>query len=280
MPSIHQVFNSCGIASVLMALKPNKNKMLDAFFRKLEQRVSKELKISKDRHDFQDRVQFATAWLFIHALFNDERLFQHANDKLGMEHVKPLILSRFDEMLLYQKTKNNHKIESDMEKLAKKGTITRNLVDSYLDEQKTDIELKLLAAMLGLVFEPVPETEGGSTLGTIVQIDPRHPETYMKKVRLLAKFIVDGAVLANYEYHWMPLREIGEEPGFANDIAEISRLEDVELTPHYFKLNNPLSGMVLTVDKVSMLKRYTFYCFKLDTGLQENAFQAMRGLAR
>lgn len=275
-----------------MALKPNKNKALDEILRKIEKRHSKDMKIH-ERYDFQDRIQFSVARLFIESLFKGDGLIsrsptpeagagsgdgdgdQHAG-KTDLDAAVALVRSRFDEMVLYQKAKNNKKIETDMNKLVEKGIASYNLVESFLDEQKTDVELKLLAGMFGLAFTPVPEAGGGSPLGTVVHVDPRRPEEYMRKVHVLAKHLVDGAVLANYEYHWMPLREIDERPEFAGETTAKASIEDVERAPHRFKLNNPLSGTVLAVDEIIVLEKYTFYCFELDVAAQARFMQAMR----
>lgn len=263
MPVIRQVYNSCGIASVLMALKPDNNKELDTFLRNLEKKVTKALKIDTYRYDFLDRVQFAAAWLILHSVFKDATLVDEVAPALpDAENIRPMLESRLDEMMVYQKAGNNDKIEKDLAKLLEGGEVTRNLLVSYVQEQKNDVELKLLGSMFGLFFKPVPEGEGGTPLGTIAQVDPRHPEAYMKKVGLLAAQLATGAVFANYEYHWLPLREIGTRiHQFTREEAHNDSASDISATPHYFKLNNPLSGTVLSVTRADVLEKYIFYLY-------------------
>ncbi len=266
MPVIRQVYNSCGIASVLMALKPDKNKELDAFVRSLEKKVTKALKLDSVRYDFLDRVQFAAAWLILHAVFKETTILDKVSQKYSdIENLRPVLESRLDEMVVYQKTSNNSKIEKDHAKLLDSGEVTQNVLVSYVQEQKTDAELKLLGSMFGLVFKAVPEEDGGTPLGTVAQVDPRHPEAYMKKVGLLVKQLGDGAVFANYEYHWLPLREIGTRiDQFAREEKQNDSASEIFSTPHYFKLNNPLSGTVLSVTRADVLEKYIFYLFDFD----------------
>jgi len=278
MPLIHQVYNSCGISSVLMALKPDKNKELDAFFRKLDKKLVKTLKISTDRYDFQDRVQFEAAWLILLALFKEKELLdQIASIIPDIDNFKPLLESTFDEMIVYQKTKGNTAVMKDRENLIKNGAITLNFLESYLEEQKTDAELKLLGAMFGLVFVAIPEEIGGSSLGYMANVDPRKPEEYMKKVELLVDHVSRGSVLANYEYHWLTLREIGTcLSEFKHQEAKCESIDEITSTPHYFKFNNPLSGMVLSVIKADILTKYHFYNFDFNLDLQKRFLEILK----
>jgi hypothetical protein len=266
MPFMRQVYNSCGIASVLMALKPDKNKELDAFLRNLEKKTTKTLKLDSDRYDFLDRVQFAAAWLILHAIFKDTSILDKVAPTFSdIENLRPVLESRLDEMVVYQKTSNNSKIEKDYAKLLQDGEVTQNLLVSYVQEHKTDAELKLLASLFGLVFKAVPEQDGGTPLGTVTQVDPRQPEAYMQKVGLLAKQLTNGAVFANYEYHWLPLREIGTR---TEQFTQEEKLNDnasaISATPHYFKLNNPLSGTAISVTQADVVQNYIFYLFDFD----------------
>jgi hypothetical protein len=251
------------MASVLMVLKPDKNKELDAFLRSLEKKMTKVLKIDSMRYDFLDRVQFAAAWLILHVIFKDTTILDKVAPGFSdIENLRPVLESRLDEMVVYQKTSNNAKIEKDHAKLLESGEITLNLLVSYIQEQKTDAELKLLGSLFGLVFKAVPEADGGTPLGTVAQVDPRQPEDYMRKVNMLAKQLSAGAVFANYEYHWLPLREIGKRiEQFAREEKLNDSAGEITTTPHYFKLNNPLSGTVLSVTRAVVLEKYIFYLF-------------------
>jgi len=278
MPVIRQVYNSCGIASVLMALKPDKNKELDSFLRNLEKKVTKALKIDSVRYDFLDRVQFAAAWLILHAAFKEPVILEKLAPSLpDIENFRPVLESRLDEMVVYQKTGNNAKIEKDHARLLESGDVNQNVLVSYIQEQKTDAELKLLACMFGLVFKAVPEADGGTPLGTVAQVAPRHPEEYMKKVGLLAKQLEAGAVFANYEYHWLPLREIGTRIGqFVKEEKQNDNVNDITATPHYFKLNNPLSGTILSVKQAAILERYIFYLFDFRLDQQRQSLDLLK----
>ncbi len=278
MPVIRQVYNSCGIASVLMALKPDKNKELDAFLRSLEKKITKVLKLDSVRYDFLDRVQFAAAWLILHAVFKETTILDKVAPGFSdIENLRPMLESRLDEMVVYQKTSNNPKIEKDNAKLLESGDITQNLLVSYIQEQKTDVELKLLGSLFGLVFKAVPEADGGTPLGTVAQVDPRQPEDYMRKVNMLAKQLETGAVFANYEYHWLPLREIGKRiEQFAQEEKKNDRASEIVATPHYFKLNNPLSGTVISVTQVDVLAKYIFYLYNFDLVQQKQFIDVLK----
>ena len=278
MPLIHQVYNSCGISSVLMALKPDKNKELDALFRKLDKRLVKALKISTDRYDFQDRVQLEAAWLILLALFKEpELLDQVASVVPDVDNFKPLLESTFDEMIIYQKTKGNTSVVKDRENLVKNGVITIHFLEAYLEEQKTDAELKLLGALFGLVFVAIPEEIGGSALGFVASVDPRKPEEYMKKIEVLVDHVSRGSVLGNYEYHWLALREIGTcLDEFKQQEAKCESIDAITSTPHYFKFNNPLSGKVSSVATADILAKYHFYNFDFKLDLQKRFLEILK----
>nr|MDO8111511.1 hypothetical protein [Candidatus Sigynarchaeota archaeon] len=277
MPLISQIHNSCGISSVLMALKPDKNKLLDLGLRKLEKKVTKALKISTERFDFQDRMQFAVAWLILHVIFAETDfstlLAPFFSD---VDNIKLLIESKFDEMVVYQKARGNAKVVKDLERLTTEGEISFNFLEAYMEEQKTDMELKFLGAMFGLVFVAVPEGTGGSPLGYVTRVDPRGPEDYLQKVGLLAKHIMNGAVLANYEFHWLALREIGKRLQDFKQEAKSESIEVISTTPHFFKFNNPLSGMILSVTKADILAKYNFYCFEFNLEQQQKFLSILK----
>jgi len=278
MPLIHQVYNSCGISSVLMALKPDKNKELDAFFRKLDKKTLKTLKLSTERYDFQDRVQFEAGWLILLVLFKEPDFIDLLAPVMpDIDNLKPLLESTFDEMIIYQKTKGNTGVVKDRENLIKNGTITLNFLESYLEEQKTDAELKLLGALFGLVFDAISEDIGGSALGYIANLDPRKPEEYMKKIEVLVDHVSRGTVLANYEYHWLALREIGTcLADFKQQEAKCESIDEITSTPHYFKFNNPLSGMVMSLAKADILTKYHFYNFEFKLDLQKKFLEILK----
>ncbi|MEX2684627.1 MAG: hypothetical protein Q6373_023855 [Candidatus Sigynarchaeota archaeon] len=278
MPVIRQVYNSCGIASVLMVLKPDKNKELDAFLRNLEKKITKNLKLDPVRYDFLDRVQFAAAWLILHAVFKEPAILEMlAPSYPDIENFRPMLESRLDEMVVYQKAGNNARIEKDHARLIERGEITQNVLVSYVQEQKTDAELRLLGSMFGLVFKAVPEADGGTPLGTVAQVDPRHPEEYMKKVGLLVRQLEAGAVFANYEYHWLPLREIGTRIGqFVKEEKQIASASEISATPHYFKLNNPLSGTILSVTRLDILAKYIFYLYDFQLSQQRRILNLLK----
>jgi hypothetical protein len=278
LPLIRQIHNACGITSILMALKPDKNNELDAFFRKLEKRLTKSLKISTDTFGFLDRVQFATAWLMLQLMFDTTT---HGSFLAGIfpdiENVRSLLESRLDEMVIYQKTCGNARIVKDLEKMTRDHEITLNIIESYLQEQKTDAELKFLGSLFGLVFASIPENDGGTQLGTISHVDPRRPEEYATKLGVLARQLASGAVLANYEYHWLALREIGKRlDEFTKQESSAASIDAIVSTPHYFKLNNPLSSTVLTLKDVAALEKYTFYCFDFKIEQQKVTLAHMR----
>jgi hypothetical protein len=278
MPLIHQVYNSCGISSILMALKPDKNKELDSFFRKLDKKLSKALKISTDRYDFQDRVQFEATWLILLVLFKETDILDQLAPMLpDIDNFKPLLESTFDEMIIYQKTKGNTGVAKDRESLIKSGSITLNFLESYIEEQKTDAELKLLGALFGFVFDAIPEEIGGSALGYITDLDPKKPEEYMKKIEVLVNHVSHGSVLANYEYHWLALREIGTcLADFKQQEAKCESIDEITSTPHYFKFNNPLSGQVMSLTKAEILTKYHFYNFDFKLDVQKRFLEILK----
>ncbi|NMC05741.1 MAG: hypothetical protein GYA24_11040 [Candidatus Lokiarchaeota archaeon] len=284
MPSIHQVYNSCGISCVLMALKPDKNHVVDAFLRALEKKVTKSMKIDPMRYDFLDRVQFAAAWLVLRAVFTETTLLDMVAPVLpDIENVRPVLESRLDEMVVYQKASNNQKIEKDHAKLLERGDITQNLLAAYIQEHKTDVELKLLGALLGLSYKAVPEQDGGTPLGMVGPVDPEQPDTYARTVHTLARQLATGAVLANYEYHWLALREIGtREENIAKNGAssQVTPGHDASShgtsdAPHYFKFNNPLSGSTITVRQPDVLQKYMFYLFDFNPAQQQRCIDVL-----
>ncbi|MBD3187216.1 hypothetical protein GF325_10335 [Candidatus Bathyarchaeota archaeon] len=277
MPLIHQVLNSCGISSILMALKPNSNKNLDAFLRRLEKKITKRLKISTRRYDFQDRVQFSLGWLLLDLLFKrHEFLKDNYQNILDLESTRSLLQSKLDEMQVYQVTRGNKKIEKDINSLRENGDITWNLLEAYIDEHKTDAELKILGSLFGLNSKQVPESEGGTVLGMIGELDPRKPEMYMKKIKMLSTCVQRGAVLAAYEYHWLVLREIsGRLNAFKKEEAKRDNIQDIETIPHVLKFNNSLSATVIIVTQLDALLNYFFYCFELDLSFQSRSLRML-----
>lgn len=279
MPMIRQVYNSCGISCIIMLLKPNKNNKLDAFLRKLEKKVTKSLKLSTIKYDFEDRVQFSMCWLLLHMLFSKYEFFIENKDFFtDIENLKSLLISKFDEMIVYQTTKGNAKIKKDLDKLLKDGKIARNLLVAYMEEHKTDAELKVLAALFGLKFIFIPGEQVGNASGVIFGLDPRKPENYLKKIDVLARYIVDGGVFAYYEYHWLALRDIGKRlEAFEAQATRKESLESIETAPHFFRFNNSLSGTILKISKVETLGKYQFYCFSLDHQAQDRFLNVMKG---
>ncbi len=278
LPNIHQVLNSCGIASVVMVAKPNKNKVVDEFFRKLEKKVTKELKIPVEKYVFEERVQFALAWLLVHALFKSEATASTLrNGGFDLESIRALVMSKFDEMLVYQSAKGDTRFDKEIEKATTLGKASFSFLHAYLDEQKTDAELKVLAYLTGFKFVAVPESDGGNPLGELSRMTPKNPEVYAKTMGILLNNLMGGAVLAHYEYHWLALREIGNQlEKFKDSEKGNQSVEEIQTTPHYFKLNNPLSGTVVTVTRVEVLEKYSWYCFVLDYELQKKCLNALQ----
>ncbi|MHA1680270.1 MAG: hypothetical protein ACTSUE_04640, partial [Promethearchaeota archaeon] len=215
--------------------------------------------------------------LLLSVTFREPRFLIENYRKLeNIQDLKSLLISKFDEMAIYQEAKGNKKIVKDIDVLLKKGDVSFNLLDAYLQEHKTDAELKILAYIFGLEFQHIPEERGGSTLGTITNLEPAQPEKYVIKIRELAKHVLDGGVIAAFEYHWLALREIGlriEE--FKNDELVNHSLESIESNPHYFKFNNSLSGTIMKVTKRELLRKYFLYCFHLDLELQKSSLPTL-----
>ncbi|MHA1892043.1 MAG: hypothetical protein ACTSYS_13705 [Promethearchaeota archaeon] len=278
LPMIRQVFNSCGISSILMAIKPNKNPSLDSFLRKLEKKITKKLKISTFKYDFQDRIQFSVAWLLLHLMFEKQNILSDFNNgHIELENVQSLLISKFDEMLVYQQARGNKKIKRDLEKFLESRDISLNFLESYLGEHKTDAELKVLGAIFGLFFSPINPEDGGNPLGTIYDLNPREPEIYIKKIDTLGRFINEGAVITNYEYHWLTLREIGKRlEEFKEQEKNKGDISDIQTIPHYFKFNNSLSGTVLKIVKIERLRKYNFYCFTLNLDDQSRFLKKLK----
>ncbi|MFX0100834.1 MAG: hypothetical protein ACFFCS_14760 [Candidatus Hodarchaeota archaeon] len=261
-----------------MLLKPNKNKKLDSFLRRLEKRVTKSLKLSQDKYDFEDRVQFSLCWLLLYMLFSKYEFFLKKKDLFAdIEELKSLLISKFDEMVVYQTSKGNAKIKKDLDKLMKEGKVTRNLLDAYLEEHKTDVELKILAALFGLKFTFIPEDQGGDASGVISNLDPRTPENYLKKINVLAKHIRDGGVIALYEYHWLALRDIEKRlEAFKEQEASNDSIQSITTTPHSFRFNNSLSGTILKISKLETVGKYQFYVFELDNQVQNEFLNLLK----
>ena len=279
MITIRQVYNSCGIACVLMGLKPNKNKRLDEILRKLEKKITKKLKISDFRYGFTDRVQFAVTWLIFKVLFSENALKKELKKILPeFDDIKSLVISKLDEMLIYQSTRPDSTIEKDLKLMYNKGKVTYNLLKAYLEEQKTHFELMLLGSIFGMKKVQIAESEGGNPLGLISEVDPRDPETYVKKVETLSKNLLNGIILANYEYHWLVLRRIGSRiEKFTKEEQETESAKDLEFMPHYFIFNNPLSTITATrVKKIELMTKYNFYCFDVDLKQQEAGLKLIK----
>nr|MDO8116309.1 hypothetical protein [Candidatus Sigynarchaeota archaeon] len=278
IPNVHQVLNACGIASVIMVARPNKNKIVDEFFRKLEKKITKELKISVDKYGFEERVQFALAWLLVHVLFKNQEATSIMRDGgIDIESVRALVSSKFDEMLVYQTAKGNARFDKEIEKATTLGKPGYSFLHAYLDEQKTDAELKVLAYLVGYTFSPVAERDGGNPLGEIDRMSPKNPEQYARNVDLLANHLnIGGAVLGHYEFHWLAIREVGKHLEIFQDSEKNTRsVGELQITPHFFKFNNPLSGTVVSVTHVDVLDKYTFYCFDIDYDLQKKCLNAL-----
>jgi len=260
-----------------MFLKPNKNKTLGDFLKKLEKKVTKMYKVSKIRYDFQDRVQIAVVWLMLYALFiNDILLRRFPSNFPDYEELKALVYSKFDEMMVYQKAKGNKKISSDIAHIVEGKKITIGLIEAYLEEHKTDAELKFLGAMFGANFTRVSEEDGGNNLGIIDELDPKKPEDYLKKITTLAKFVNNGGVLALFEYHWFVVKEIGSNiEEFKEYEKNKEDLEQINLLPHYFLLTNSLSGTTLRRKRLDRMIKHQFYCFNLDLDFQQKVLQIL-----
>jgi hypothetical protein len=243
-PLVRQTLNTCGLASLAMIFFQQSDK-IDDFLKRVYISKSKApalAEIKTGEHDAA--ILWSEAFLLLKSrasrrvanwLKGTASEFVYDDFKLDLD-------LRVDDM----STRRRDPAVVTAAKHFKHGTIRKKFVGFYMEQYKTQLELKILAAMFGFEFVGFP----GDTLG-IMYFNPKDQETTFK-IDFLKSILnkQDHAVIMGHgQSHWMVPHSL-----FGNGVVS----QDVVLG-----INDPLGSSTRMALK-NLDSTYLFYFFKFD----------------
>ncbi|MFX0100835.1 MAG: hypothetical protein ACFFCS_14765 [Candidatus Hodarchaeota archaeon] len=251
-PLVRQTLNTCGIASLSMIFlhhsKEIEDLLIDLFKRNyLGHKKSWPFKGKRD-----NALIWSEGYLLLRAAasrkygnwlktFTDE--FQYDDFKLNIDL---MFNSRIPSRILRRIT--------DLETLIKyyqKGIIRKRFLLFYLNQFKTQLELKILASMFGFHFQPYPN----DVMGLLFFEDDEEPEEKEKKVKFIEKMInkKDCDILFGHgQSHWM----------VAHSLYHVEEIDE-----YILGINDPLGPRGSTIPIKKLDHSYIFYFFKFNDDL-------------
>ncbi|MHA1402179.1 MAG: hypothetical protein ACTSSI_00260 [Candidatus Helarchaeota archaeon] len=196
-----QIMNTCGFAATLMMLTPEKNRLSP-----LLNDITKKIKLDPNEHHAIN-WQIACGYLLL-------KTHSHHLLRLKMQSKIQESMDYFDMMLenqMYQKKElaKQHQ-HADLQRAVSiymnRGIVRKILLMDYLNEYKTNLELRVLNALFGAEARLFNSDDGtGSLVLTSIS-------EFKKHFSLLIECVKDGLLLG-LPGHWVTVKDIQKSKG-------------------------------------------------------------------
>ena len=247
IPHYEQLYNTCGLSSLLMLAMPEENKL-----QYLLDDICKLIGVSTEFNKALN-WQLACGYLLLKMSFNRVLSYQLRkvfNYDYGT--FKIILKDQIAQKIaLYTKKQDTKKLTC-LNMFLNRRVIRKDTLRIFMDDMKTNLELKMLARFFGGIFIPNPNSMDGTGCYTF-------PKRTKKDVKFLRQLIDDGLMLGLFN-HWLPIKDIYKD----NDN------NDFILT-----VNDPLKSQERILFS-NLTDHHRFYSYKFDPKLQEEMDEFVR----
>ncbi|MHA1253691.1 MAG: hypothetical protein ACTSRP_27235, partial [Candidatus Helarchaeota archaeon] len=246
-PHYRQLYNTCGLSSLLMISIPEKNGNLQYLLDDICRLIGVSVEFNRELN-----WQLACGYLLLKMSYNRLLSWHLRNEfKEEFSHFKIILKNQiYQKLELYEK-KQDRKMVSALNLFLKHRIIRKNTLKAYLDDMKTNLELKMLAYLFGGRF--IPNNNSNDGTGCYV-----FKNKNKKDVKKIDEMITDGLMLGLYN-HWMPVKNIYKD----------------ENNNFVLAVNDPL-GNKKSIPFNSITQDYRFYHYKFDPKLRDKMDQIVR----
>ncbi|WP_457559155.1 hypothetical protein [Candidatus Harpocratesius sp.] len=256
IPIIQQMFNTCGLASILMLsydksllfIRKNLIKLLEI----IQPLISDECKKKKNNICLQYALQYVLLKIQNRECTNYRFLYNYLHGKFGYTFDDQvavhnyLLGSKLNDFLNSQKFSYYDCYKLYLEN---GGFITPDLLQNEMLTMKTDLELKFLMEIFGFSFIPYESGDGTGAL-YIPEKAVGKRKTYHKLAKKLMQIIRDPKyrILYGFSNHWVAVFQITESEA------------NTEIPKIYF--NDPMTANVKSIKIDQLDNSHRFYIFK------------------
>jgi len=247
IPHYGQLYNTCGLSSLLMIAIPEKNGGLHRLLDDICKVIGASTEFNKELN-----WQLACGYLLLKASFN-RTLAWHLRKLFDYDYYnfKILLNNQLTEKVQYHTNKMDFKTVSALNTFFKAKIIKKPALKTYLDDMKTNLELKMIALLFGGIYMPNAESTDGTGCYTFDKKKKKDLET-------LNEMINDGLMLGLFN-HWLAVKDLykDEENNF------VLAINDPLKSTNKIKFNDLTSS-------------HRFYHYKFDQKLQKQMEEVVR----
>ncbi|MHA1680268.1 MAG: hypothetical protein ACTSUE_04630 [Promethearchaeota archaeon] len=258
-PLIKQTLNTCGLASLAMIFLFHSDEIKEFLLKLYRVKYLDKKLRKKEIEKPNEAIIWSLGYLLLKAKVS--RKFGNWISRLTNEY-EYMDYEMNINIFLEKEISDRLKVKlPDLETLRKyfrKGIIRKRFLKHYLDQFKTQIELRMLATMLGFSFEPYP----GDVMGNLYF--EKDDDMKEDKIIYIQERLDDhdvSTLLGHGQSHWMvphTLKKITMKSGKKD---KKNKDAVAEKTIHALELNDPMGGKPQL--QVSRLDHtYIFYFFK------------------
>jgi len=247
IPHYRQLYNTCGLSSLLMLANPEKNGNLQYLLDDICKLIGINPEFNRPLN-----WQLGCGYLLLKMSFN-RVLGWHLKKEFGddFSNFKLLLANQLYQKLLNYENKQDLKMVSIINTFFKRKIIRKKLLRIYMDDMKTNLELKLLAYFFGGRFIPNEDSNDGTGCYIIKKKNK-------KSVKKIDEMVNDGLMLGLFN-HWMAVKNIYQN----------------EQNKFILAINDPLGNRKdIEFDKITV--DYRFYHYKFDSGLRDKMDMVVR----
>ena len=240
IPHYRQLYNTCGLSSLLMISIPEKNGNLQY----LLDDICKIIGVSTEFNRTLN-WQLACGYLLLKMSFSRILAYQLRNSfSEDYSNFKILLKNQIMQKKKFYSNSQNSQMVFCLNTFLQRRIIRKKTLRIFMDDMKTNLELKLLAYLFGGRFIPNKDSNDGTGCHYF-------KKKKKKEINKIKEMIDDGLMLGLLN-HWMPVKDI-----YKNDEDEM-----------FLSVNDPLhnrkSILLNNIDN-----NYRFYHYKFDIELQE-----------
>ncbi|MBD3229802.1 MAG: hypothetical protein GF329_16590 [Candidatus Lokiarchaeota archaeon] len=246
IPHYGQLYNTCGLSSLLMIANPENSNL-----QYLLDEICEYLGVSTTFNRALN-WQLACGYLLLKMSFSRILGYQlRKNFGTIYDNYKILLENQIRQKIQYHKDRENKKTVSNLNTFLEHRIIRKKTLRLFMDDMKTNLELKLLAFLFGGKFIK----NNDSNDGTGCHIFKKNNKKTRKR---LMEMIDDGLMLGLFN-HWMAVRN----------------LEKNDQSQHVITINDPLrnreSILLSEIDE-----NHRFYHYRFDLNLQKKMDRKIR----
>ncbi|MHA1270935.1 MAG: hypothetical protein ACTSPY_14165 [Candidatus Helarchaeota archaeon] len=240
IPHYRQLYNTCGLSSLLMISIPEKNGNLQYLLDDICKLIGVSTEFNRSLN-----WQLACGYLLLKISFN-RILGWHLRKEFGIDYYnfKILLNNQIFQKIQISEAKGDIKKVSALNLFLKRRIIRKKTLRVYMDDMKTNLELKLLAYLFGGRFIPNTNSNDGTGCYTFKKKNK-------KDLKFINEMIDDGLILGLYN-HWMPIKDI-----YKND-----------QNSYVLSVNDPL-GNQKVIEMNRLTQDHRFYHYKFDPNLRD-----------